>query len=134
MRTATPVHDIESTATPLRNGHSEAGNGEPRFSVDTIAEPASTPGPIRRTIRNDDICVLTFDRPGSSANIFDRATLIDLREHLLVVGSQAKIKGLILASAKPSIFIAGADLKSMSSASADQLKELIELGQSVMNC
>src|SRR5215831_5318307 len=133
MRTATPVHDIESTATPLRNGHSEVGNGEPRFSVDTIAEPASTPGPIRRTIRNDDICVLTFDRPGSSANIFDRATLIELQEHLKVIASQSRLKGLILASAKPSIFIAGADLKSMSEASSDGLRELIELGQNVMN-
>ncbi len=133
MRTATPVNDIESPATTLRNGHPEAGDGGPRFSVDTIAEATPNPSLIRRTIRTDDICVLTFDRPGSSANIFDRATLVDLREHLLVISSQSGIRGLILASAKPSIFVAGADLKSMSGASPDQVRELIELGQSVMN-
>jgi 3-hydroxyacyl-CoA dehydrogenase/enoyl-CoA hydratase/3-hydroxybutyryl-CoA epimerase len=121
-------------ATPLRNGHSEAGDGTPRFAVDSVGEPSSVPGPIRRAIRNDDICVLTFDRPGSSANIFDRATLVDLREHLLAIASQSRLNGLILTSAKPSIFIAGADLKSMSEASSDGIRELIELGQSVMNC
>ena len=30
----------------------------------------------------EDICILTFDRPGSSANIFDRATLEELNRHL----------------------------------------------------
>ena len=33
---------------------------------------------IRREILDDGVCVLTFDRPNSSANIFDRATLDEL--------------------------------------------------------
>ena len=33
---------------------------------------------IRREIADDGVCVLTFDRPESGANIFDAATLQDL--------------------------------------------------------
>src|SRR5205823_9617767 len=61
-------------------------------------------------------------------------TLKELREHLGFIASQPELKGLILRSAKPSIFIAGADLKMMSeNASAEHVTQLIELGQEVMN-
>src|ERR1700722_5437793 len=89
---------------------------------------------ILRSVRDDQICVLTFDRPDSSANIFDRRTLTELREELDFIAGSPEFKGLILTSAKRSIFIAGADLKSMSeAASPDEVRELIELGQTVMN-
>ena len=68
---------------------------------------------VRLAIRDDEICVLTFDRPGSSANIFDLRTLDELAEELEFIGRQTKIKGIIFISAKPSIFIAGADLHAM---------------------
>jgi len=64
-------------------------------------------------VRDDQICVLTFDRPGSAANIFDRRTLQELEEELGFIASASQLKGLIITSAKSSIFIAGADLKSM---------------------
>src|SRR3954471_8176709 len=128
MRIATTPVTPSKPIKPSRNGHAADSQG-PRFSV----EFASDSNPIRRTIRNDDICVLAFDRPGSSANIFDRKTLTELREHLLVIAAQPGIQGLILASAKPSIFIAGADLGSMSQASPGEIRELVELGQQVMN-
>ena len=100
-----------------------------------------TPGPearpqrtIRRSLRDDQICVLTFDRSDSSANIFDRRTLTELGEELNLIAGEPQLKGVILTSAKRSIFIAGADLKSMSEASSpEELRELIELGQKVMN-
>src|SRR5437868_8819732 len=68
---------------------------------------------IRREIGDDRICLLTFDRPESSANIFDAATLDELNEHLDFVENEASLRGLIIASAKKSIFIAGADLKTL---------------------
>ena len=37
---------------------------------------------IRREIGNDGICVLTFDRPESGANVFDALTMQNLSEHL----------------------------------------------------
>src|SRR2546423_4798870 len=86
----------------------------PSERSDVGPSTATSPSLIQRSIRPDHICVLTFDRPGSAANIFDTQTLTELRDHLSVVSNSANLKGLILRSAKPSIFIAGADLKMMS--------------------
>ena len=92
------------------------------------------PERIRRHVTEDQICVLTFDRPDSAANIFDRATMEELKQHLDVIAADSHLKGLILASAKPSIFIAGADISSFSKAARpEDLAELIELGQTVFN-
>jgi 3-hydroxyacyl-CoA dehydrogenase/enoyl-CoA hydratase/3-hydroxybutyryl-CoA epimerase len=95
---------------------------------------ASNPELIRRQITDDNICVLTFDRPDSAANIFDRAALLELNSHLNWIVCNVNLKGLVLASGKNSIFIAGADLQSLSKAKTpDELSEMIELGQSVFN-
>lgn len=101
--------------------------------------PASTsarlaPKLIRRETRADGICVLTFDRPDSAANIFDREALLQLDAHLAAIETDHSIRGVVLASAKESIFIAGADLKSLSKAKDDaELTELITTGQRVFN-
>src|SRR5438046_170953 len=89
---------------------------------------------IRKLVREDGICILTFDRPGSSANIFDRRALTELGEELDSIAADSRIKGLVLTSAKRSIFIAGADIKAMSeNASPEDIRKLVELGQDVMN-
>ena len=89
---------------------------------------------IRREIGHDHICVLTFDRPESGANIFDAATLDELDEHLDAVERDASLRGLIIASAKKSIFVAGADLKTLlQGAKTGEMREFIERGQQVFN-
>ena len=89
---------------------------------------------IRSVMRSDGICVLTFDRPGSSANIFDLRTLDELARELESVALQTELNGLIFISAKRSVFIAGADLNAMRQvASSDDARVLIERGQAVMN-
>ncbi len=98
--------------------------------------PTTTAGVpnIQRAINADQICILTFDRAASSANIFDRATLDELNEHLAFVAAHPELKGLVLCSAKKSIFIAGADLHSISAETDPaKLRELIEFGQTVFN-
>ena len=75
---------------------------------------------IRRETGDDHICVLTFDRPDSGANIFDAATLDALNEHLDAVEKDASLRGLIIASAKKSIFVAGADLKTLLASSENR--------------
>jgi 3-hydroxyacyl-CoA dehydrogenase/enoyl-CoA hydratase/3-hydroxybutyryl-CoA epimerase len=78
--------------------------------------------------------VLTFDRPDSGANIFDAATLDELNEHLDAVEKDASLRGLIIASAKKSIFVAGADLKTLlQGAQSGEMREFIERGQQVFN-
>src|SRR5687768_7269354 len=64
---------------------------------------------IRAEITEDQFCILTFDRPDSAANIFDRATLQELHQHLDTIAANSRLRGVIVASAKKSIFIAGAD-------------------------
>jgi 3-hydroxyacyl-CoA dehydrogenase/alkylation response protein AidB-like acyl-CoA dehydrogenase/enoyl-CoA hydratase/carnithine racemase len=114
-----------------------ASAGSPPSRGETTRTPspaARSQRTIQRSLRDDQICVLTFDRPDSSANIFDRRTLTELGEELAFIAGEPSLKGVILTSAKRSIFIAGADLKSMSEASSiDEVRELIELGQTVMN-
>ncbi len=85
---------------------------------------------IQRNIQ-DRTAILTFDREGSSANIFDQATLLELKKHLQFLQSQSHLDGLIITSAKPRIFIAGADLKSLSEANPEEMETLISLGQNV---
>ena len=85
---------------------------------------------ISKEITPDGLCVLTFDRPGSSANLLDRATLEELNTHLESVGDA---RGLIVISAKDSIFVAGADLMSITGMTHDDLDAFIHLGQDVFN-
>ena len=97
--------------------------------------PAVSTAPmIRRETDDNHICVLTFDRPDSGANIFDAATLDELNEHLDAVEKDASLRGLIIASAKKSIFVAGADLKTLlQAAKTGEMREFIERGQQVFN-
>ena len=94
----------------------------------------ATASMIRREIGDDQICVLTFDRPESGANIFDAATLDELNEHLEFVEHQGSLRGLIIASAKKSIFVAGADLKTLlQQAQSGEMRAFIAKGQQIFN-
>ena len=97
--------------------------------------PAVATGPmIRREIGDDHVCQLVFDRPESGANIFDAATLDELNEHLDSVENDASLRGLIIASAKKSIFVAGADLKTLlQQAQSGDMRAFIAHGQRVLN-
>jgi 3-hydroxyacyl-CoA dehydrogenase/enoyl-CoA hydratase/3-hydroxybutyryl-CoA epimerase len=85
---------------------------------------------IQRQMIESGIAVLTFDRPESSANIFDQATFDELNEHLNVLTGDSSVRGLIIRSAKPKIFIAGADLNGFTKdLTAEKLAFLVEQGQ-----
>jgi 3-hydroxyacyl-CoA dehydrogenase/enoyl-CoA hydratase/3-hydroxybutyryl-CoA epimerase len=89
---------------------------------------------IRREIGDDRICLLTFDRSESGANIFDAATLNELNEHIDFVENDASLRGVIIASAKKSIFIAGADLKTLLQESqTGDMRAFIAEGQRILN-
>jgi len=115
-----------ATRSPAGAGERNGKNGSLHGSTYGAAERT-----LRRTVREDGICVLTLDRPGSSANVFDRRALTELGEELDFVESAPALKGLIIISAKKTIFVAGADLKSISEHPEDA-PDLVELGQSVM--
>src|SRR5437762_874785 len=97
-----------------------------------VLPPVATAPRVRRETGDDHICVLTFDRPNSGANIFDAATLDELDDQLDAVEKDASLRGLIIASAKKSIFVAGADLKTLlQSAKTGEMRGFIERGQRV---
>lgn len=79
----------------------------------------------------DGIAVLTLDRPNSSANVFDVATLHELDAHLATLEARADLQGLVIVTAKPKVFIAGADLNSFARATPEQLGEIVDLGHRV---
>src|SRR5881296_532268 len=89
---------------------------------------------VRREIGGDHICLLAFDRPDSGANIFDAATLDELSEHLHFVENENSLRGVIIASAKKSIFIAGADLKTLlEQTQTGDMRAFIAEGQRILN-
>src|SRR6187549_2994902 len=99
-----------------------------------IMPTVATAPMIRREASDDHICVLTFDRPDSGANIFDAATLDELNEHLDAVEKDTSLRGLIITSAKKSIFVAGADLKTLlQAAKTGEMRDFIQRGQQVFN-
>jgi 3-hydroxyacyl-CoA dehydrogenase/enoyl-CoA hydratase/3-hydroxybutyryl-CoA epimerase len=95
-----------------------------------MRRPAVAPPPsFRLEPMEDGLLAVVFDRPGSSANIFDSAALLELESVLDDLGQRRDVRGIVFRSAKPSIFIAGADLKEL--AAARSPADLVELGQRV---
>jgi 3-hydroxyacyl-CoA dehydrogenase/enoyl-CoA hydratase/3-hydroxybutyryl-CoA epimerase len=91
--------------------------------------PSSPQAPIRLEVGADGIAFVRFDRQGSSANILDRAALAALSDVLDQIESHTDLRGVIFVSEKPAVFIAGADLKELLSAS--DRAPLVDLGQSL---
>ncbi|MDQ6809908.1 MAG: 3-hydroxyacyl-CoA dehydrogenase NAD-binding domain-containing protein [Verrucomicrobiota bacterium] len=101
--------------------------------MNAMPAPATT-SMIKREMAEDGVCVLTFDRPESGANIFDAATIQSLDEHLTAIESDASVRGVIVTSGKKSIFIAGADLQTLlRQAQTGELRAFIAEGQRVFN-
>lgn len=65
--------------------------------------------PLQRS-DHDGIVVLTLDTPGRSVNVVDEVLLTELRGHLDAALADPATAGVVLRSAKPSGFGAGADL------------------------
>jgi 3-hydroxyacyl-CoA dehydrogenase/enoyl-CoA hydratase/3-hydroxybutyryl-CoA epimerase len=102
--------------------------------LESPPERADESAPFRREVDAQGICVLTFDRPGSSANIFDEVALHALDTQVSEFEKMSGLRGLIIVSAKPAIFIAGADIKSvLLSDDPSEMGRLISLGQVVFS-
>src|SRR5437016_2286566 len=82
----------------------------------------------------DGIAQLTFDQPGSKANTLGQAVLAEFEAILAKLEANSDVRGLILASAKPGMFIAGADLKELASAQPEpaQTRRLVQRGLDII--
>lgn len=82
-----------------------------------------------------DIALITMDLPGSGANILNDQLFSELDEAMSGLAKRDDLKGVILYSAKRSIFVAGADLKRIVETLDWSEKEIIrfcEKGRAVM--
>lgn len=97
----------------------------------TLETPPHRPRPAKRRLHLeivDDAAVIVFDHPDKSANLIDVPFLDELATSLKAA-RRLGVKGLVFLSAKPSVFVAGADLTSLGSARGGELAGLVERGQ-----
>ena len=82
--------------------------------------------------RQGDLGILWFDLPGEKVNKFSSSVLRELSSVLDELASARDITKLVIASRKPGIFIAGADVTEFTTVSgADQAKAFVLRGQEV---
>src|SRR5579864_577021 len=83
----------------------------------------------------DGIAWITFDQPGSRANTLGQGVLVEFEEVLGQIEKRTELRGLILMSGKPGMFIAGADLKELGSAENDpkQTRRWVERGLAIID-
>ncbi|MCI0456852.1 MAG: 3-hydroxyacyl-CoA dehydrogenase NAD-binding domain-containing protein [Gemmataceae bacterium] len=93
-----------------------------------MAEPA-----LRLDIQ-DGIAILTFDQPGSRANTLGQPVLAEFEAITAQLAGRTNLKGLILRSGKPGMFIAGADLRELGAAKPEpnQTRQSIKRGLDVI--
>lgn len=61
--------------------------------------------------RQGEILVLTLDAPGEAVIKLNRALGDELQQMIADIGRDTSVRGVVLASAKPDSFIAGADIE-----------------------
>jgi enoyl-CoA hydratase/carnithine racemase len=89
---------------------------------------------VRLDRRPDGVAVLTFDQPGGRANVLTTQMWADFEAAVDTVAADPGACGLVLASAKPGVFIAGADLKLLADATPGDpaVRAFIEHGLRVL--
>ena len=70
------------------------------------------PAPAARVdVRPDRVAVLTIDQPDAKLNVLSEALWADLDAALDGLTGRSDLAGLVVASGKPGVFVAGADLR-----------------------
>jgi 3-hydroxyacyl-CoA dehydrogenase/enoyl-CoA hydratase/3-hydroxybutyryl-CoA epimerase len=94
---------------------------------------ATTPGPLRLEIRENGIWVVVLDRPDSKVNLIDEAWLAAM-DQVVTRAEREKPRGLVLTSAKPGNFIAGADVSLIASlTTSDEAASKSRAGQALLD-
>ena len=88
---------------------------------------------FRLEIKGED-AILWFDLPGEKINKFSRWVTEELEKVVDLLAGMADVKRVLVASPKPGIFIAGADVEEFTTLeSRDEARALVERGQRVFN-
>lgn len=98
-----------------------------------MTEPNSPPKHWSHTIDADGIAWLCADKAGASTNTLGREVMLALNDELVAL-ERARPKGVVVWSAKPNGFIAGADITEFTQLTSPQTGyELIRGGQLVLD-
>ncbi len=74
---------------------------------------------VQLSFPQPDIALITFDDPEKGANILSRGVMDQFAAHLDTLSKRTDLVGLVVGSAKPGVFIAGADIREFVSATAN---------------
>lgn len=89
---------------------------------------------VELTRDSQGLATLTFDLPDRSVNVFNLELMAALEKHLRALAGEPGIKGIILRSAKPTGFFAGANVEAIAEVSDRQrAEEQARAGQAVFN-
>lgn len=100
----------------------------------SVAETAPRGTSAFRIERDGDLAVLWFDLPGEKVNKFSSAVMAEFAAIVDELERTRDIKRVIVASGKPSVFIAGADVTEFSKASsAEDAREYTRVGQQTIH-
>jgi 3-hydroxyacyl-CoA dehydrogenase/enoyl-CoA hydratase/3-hydroxybutyryl-CoA epimerase len=100
----------------------------------SLVETAPRTASAFRIERDGDLAILWFDLPGEKVNKFSTTVMTEFASVVDELERASEIKRVIVASGKPSIFIAGADVTEFSKAtSADQAREYTRFGQQTIH-
>src|SRR3954449_10649955 len=100
----------------------------------TVAEAPARTGSAFRIERDADLAIVWFDLPGEKVNKFSTAVMSEFAAVVDELENDRDIKRVIVASGKPAIFIAGADVTEFSKASsAEQAAEYTRFGQQTIH-
>ncbi len=83
----------------------------------------------------DGVAILTFDLPGARANTLGRAVFEEFEQQLRSLTARTDLRGLVLRSGKPGMFIAGADIKELSGAGRpdpDAIRKIAQRGHALV--
>jgi 3-hydroxyacyl-CoA dehydrogenase/enoyl-CoA hydratase/3-hydroxybutyryl-CoA epimerase len=83
---------------------------------------------------DDDVLVVTIDRPGEAVNTLSPALVGEFEGLFLRVDQDSLIKAVVLISGKPDSFIAGADIDQfLEISAASQAEAISRMGQDLLN-
>lgn len=82
-------------------------------------------------VADDGLAVLTFDLPGEKVNKFSREVFAELAEVLVRLAREPRVRGLLIRSGKPDVFIAGADVKEFVNLAPADAVEGVRRGQAL---
>src|SRR5689334_6355738 len=81
--------------------------------------PSAKESALRLEVLDDNTGLLTFDQPNSRANTLGQAVLDEFTALVKQLAGRTDLRGLVLRSGKPGMFVAGADLRELGSIRPD---------------